>query len=208
MSAEPKRHYTLEEYLELDRTSEERWEFWDGEVYAMSGGTLPHDVISDNIFGALRDQLRGRPCRVFSSNRLIKVPAAPPYRYADGSVVCGKVETEKYGGVDLLLNPILLWETLSPSTEAINRGDKFTWYKSIPSLREYLLVAQHRPHVTHFFQQAAGKWDYEEINDINADLYLPLVDCTLSLSEVYRDVEFSQESGLHLLRSPSDNIIP
>jgi Uma2 family endonuclease len=134
----------LEEYLALERESEVRYEYWNGEVFAMSGGTLHHDRIMGNIFELLRTQLRRTGCDVFTNNMQIKVPAAPPYRYADGSVVCGPVEVERFNSNDLLLNPRLIWEVLSPSTEAYDRGDKFSYYKSIPSFREYLLIAQPR----------------------------------------------------------------
>ena len=193
MSLQPERRSTLEEYLVLERDSEVRYEYWNGEVFAMSGGTLHHDRIMGNVFELLRGQLRQRDCEVFTNNMQIKVPAAPPYRYADGSVVCGQVEVERFNNNDLLLNPLLLWEVLSSSTEAYDRGDKVTYYKSIASFREYLLIAQHRPHITHYVKQPAGTWAYEEVNDLSDNLFLPPLDCALALSAVYRDVEFSQE---------------
>src|SRR5262249_33932501 len=140
----------------------------------------------------LRALLRKKGCEVFTSNMQIKVPAAPPYRYADGSVVCGKVEVERFSGNDLLLNPLLIYEVLSPSTEGFDRGDKLTYYKSIPSLREYLLIAQHRPHITQYVKQSDRSWGYTEVNDLGDTLYLPSVDVTLRLSEVYQDVEFER----------------
>jgi Uma2 family endonuclease len=193
MPLQPKRRYSLEEYLALERASEVKYEYWHGEVFAMSGGTLHHDRIMGNVFELLRAQVRRQGCEVFTNNMQIKVPAAPPYRYADGSVVCGQLEVERYNSNDLLLNPLLLWEVLSPSTEAYDRGDKFTYYKSIASFREYLLIAQHRPHITHYVKQQDNTWAYEEVNDLNANLFLPAIECTLALSEVYHDVEFSQE---------------
>lgn len=193
MSLQPQRRYTLEEYLALERESEVRYEYWHGEVFAMSGGTLYHDRIMGNVFDLLRTQLRGKGCDVFTNNMQIKVPAAPPYRYADGSVVCGPVEVERFNSHDLLLNPLLIWEVLSPGTEAYDRGDKFTYYKSIASFREYLLIAQHRPHVTHYVRQQDDTWAYEEVNDLQDQLSLPAVDCTLALSDVYREVTFSQD---------------
>jgi Uma2 family endonuclease len=125
----------------------------------------------------------------------IKVPTAPPYRYADGSVVCGKVEVERFNGNDLLLNPRLVYEVLSPSTEAYDRGDKFTHYKSITSLREYLLIAQHRPHVTHYVKQEDGSWSYTEMNGLESRVHLPSLGVTLRLSDIYRNVEFETGSG-------------
>ena len=191
MSTQPKHRYTLEEYHALERDSEVRYEYWDGEIFVMSGGTLAHDLIMGNASTSLGAQLIGKDCRVFTNNMQIKVPAAPPYRYADGSVVRGKVEVERFNGADLLINPVLIIEVLSPSTEAYDRGDKFTFYKSIPTFREYLLIAQHRPHVTHYVKAESGKWDYEEANGLDSSIYLPSIDCTISLSDLYSGVEFT-----------------
>ncbi len=193
MSTQQKHRYTLEEYLALERESEIKYEYWDGEIFAMSGGTLAHDLIMCNTTNQLTPQLANKRCRFFSNNMQIKVPIAPPYRYADGSVVCGKAEVERFNGADLLINPVLIIEVLSPSTEAYDRGDKFTYYKSIPTFREYLLIAQHRAHITHYVKAETGKWDYEETNDLTSSIYLSTIACTLALSEVYRDVEFSQD---------------
>ena len=196
MSLRPQHHYTLEEYLALERESEVRYEYWNGEVFAMSGGTLHHDRIMGNVFDLLRTQLRRKGCEVFTNNMQTKVPAALPYRYADGSVVCGQVEVERFNNNDLLLNPVLLWEVLSPSTEAYDRGDKFTYYKSISSFCEYLLIAQHRPHITHYVKQQDNAWAYEEVNDLDDSLSLPSIACILMLSDVYRDVEFTPQLSL------------
>jgi Uma2 family endonuclease len=190
MAANPERRYTLEEYLELDRTSEERFEFWDGEVFCMSGGSEEHDEIETNLLAFLKPQLRARGCRVFSSDMRIKVPSAPPYRYADLSALCGEAQFVEVDGVDALTNPTLIVEVLSPSTEAYDRGDKFTHYKSIPTLREYLLIAQHRPHVTHLFKQDDGTWIHAEANDLDSTIKLTSLDCELPLVEIYRGVSF------------------
>lgn len=190
MAANPERRYTLEEYLELDRTSEERLEFWDGEVFCMSGGSLKHERIIRNMLIYLTAKIGGRGCEAFTSNTRIKVPSAPPYRYADLSVICGKVESEEIGGVDALVNPQFIVEVLSDSTEAYDRVDKFTHYKSIPTLREYLLVAQHRPHVTHLFKEEDGKWIHTEANDLESSVRLHSLDCELPLSEIYLGVTF------------------
>jgi len=192
VSTQPKRRYTLEEYLNLERDSEIKYEFWDGEVFAMSGGTLEHDRIMGNLFDLLSRELRERDCQVFTNNMQIKVPAATPYRYADASVVCGKVEVERLNSNDLLLNPVLIIKVLSRSTEAYDRGDKFTYYKSIPSFREYLLIAQHRPHVTHYVKQAGDQWTYGEINDLAATLHLISLGLTLPLNDIYNSVDFGR----------------
>ncbi len=190
MATQPKHKYTLEEYLALERESETRYEFWNGEILAMSGGSYVHDQIISNVHTLFGVQLADRNCSVRTVNMQIKVPAAPPYRYADGSIVCGKAEIEEFNGSNVLLNPTVIWEVLSPSTAAYDRGDKFTYYKSIPSFREYLLIAQHRPHITHYIRENSGKWNYAEYNSLTDKIYLPSIDCTLTLSDVYKGVEF------------------
>lgn len=190
MAANPQRRYTPEEYFELERTSEERFEFWDGEVFCMSGASQAHDRILVNCIVQLSAKLGTRGCRVFSSDMRIKVPSASPYRYADLSALCGEARFEQIGGVDALTNPALIVEVLSPSTEAYDRVDKFTHYKSIPDFREYLLVAQHRPHVTHLFKQDDGTWIHNEANDLDSTIKLSSIDCELSLSEVYQGITF------------------
>src|SRR5919199_2142128 len=190
MAANPERRYTLEEYFELERTSEERYEYWNGEIFCMSGVSEEHAEIETNLIVSLKLKLRGHGCRVFPANVRIKVPIAPPYRYADLSALCGEAEFEEIGGVDGLTNPTLIVEVLSPSTEAYDRGDKFTHYKSIPTLREYLLVAQHRPHVTHLYKQADGTWIHTEANDLASTVELSSLNCELPLSEIYQGVSF------------------
>ena len=198
MSAEPRRKYTLEEYFDLEMSSDARHEYWNGEIFSMSGVSASHAQIEVNLIALLRTKLRGRPCRVFPANMRIHVPTLPPYRYADLSAVCGQPVFEKTSGVDVLTNPVLIVEVLSDTTEAYDRGDKFTHYKSIDSLREYLLIAQHRPHITQYFKQDDGSWSYREVNELPAGLMLPSVDCALELSDVYQDVQFSTAPPLNV----------
>jgi len=202
MSAQIKPRYSLEDYFELERTSEEKWEWFNGEVFCMSGVSPNHGLVEINFAALLSNKLEGRNCRVFPADIRIKTPAAPPYRYADLSVLCGRPIYENIGGVETLTNPELIVEVLSRSTEAYNRGDKFTYYKSIPSLREYLLVAQHRPHISQFVKQSDDSWNQTEVNDLAASLYLPSIDCTLALNEVNRGIEFG--SATPTLVRPED----
>lgn len=190
MAANPKRKYTLEEYFDLELSTNERYEYFDGEVFCMSGGSDAHDQVESNTHLALRLALRDKDCRVFTGNMRIKVPSLPPYRYGDGSALCGKPSFEEIGGVDALTNPTLIIEVLSDSTEAYDRGDKFTHYKSITTLREYLLIAQHRPHITHYSKNEDGSWSYSEVNDLSASIHLASVDCMLELTSVYEGVTF------------------
>ncbi len=189
------KRYTLEEYLELDRNSEERLEYWYGEIFNMSGASEEHDQIVINFITRLSAKTEGRRCRTFSSNMRVKVPSLLSYRYPDVSALCGEARFEEVGGVDVLTNPSLIIEVLSNSTEAYDRGDKFTQYKSIPSFNEYLLVAQHRPHVTHLVKREDGLWTYDELNDLESSLKLAALDCVLAMSDVYQNVSFSSETS-------------
>lgn len=196
MSAIPQRRYTLEEYFELDKNSEERYEYCSGEVICMSGGSIEHSVITVNIAGTLRERLKGRPCRVLSSDVRLKVPKAFPYRYPDVVVVCGQPITEEIQGQVMLANPLLIVEVLSPSTEAYDRGRKFSAYQSIASFQEYLLVAQDRPHITRYLRQSDGQWLRSEVEGLAGAVELASLELTLPLSEVYLLVDFTAaESG-------------
>jgi Uma2 family endonuclease len=196
MFAQPRLKYSLEEYLKLDRDSEARLEYWDGEIFDMSGSSPQHDQLEGNLHFNLRAKLQGKGCRVFLANTRLKVPSAPPYRYSDISALCGQPQFETIGGVEVLTNPTIIIEVLSKSTEGYDRGDKFTHYQSIPSFQEYLLVAQHRPHVTHLVKQADGSWSQREYNELGAIVKLVSLACEISLSEIYEAVNFAPEPPL------------
>ena len=204
MSAIVKPRYTLEEYFELERKSEEKYEYFNSEVFCMSGVKRNHSLATGNIFNSLKNALGTRGCEIHASDMRVKTPSMPPYRYPEVVVACHRAQFEEIGGLDVLVNPVLIVEVLSPSTEAFDRGDKFTYYKSIPSFREYLLVAQHRPHVTHYFKQPDGKWSYEELNDLGDAVDLSSVDCALSLAEIYREVEFPLEIQPPIIQPPDN----
>jgi Uma2 family endonuclease len=183
--------YTLDEYFELEKRSEEKWEFWNGNVWNMSGASLAHEDIVSNTLRALGNRLP-QGCRVSGSNVRVRVPSYLPYRYPDLTVVCGKRDQEIIGGLELLINPQLIVEVLSPSTEAFDRGDKFTYYKSIPSLNEYLLIATAHSHVTHFVKQSESEWINRDILGIKGMISLPTFGVELSLEEIYLDVIFPE----------------
>jgi len=195
MSALPKPIYTLEEYLELEQsTGEIRYEFYDGEVWAMAGASNEHDRIQSNIHFYLRLKLRGHKCRAFLADMRVKVPAFPPYRYPDLSALCGEEKFEFIGKQQMLLNPSLIVEILSPSTEAFDRGSKFTYYKSIESFSEYLLVSTERPNVAQFIKQTDNSWKYLEFNDSDEKVKIESIECEIEMGEIYEDVVFSPGS--------------
>ncbi len=192
MLPKEKFRYTLEEYLELDHESEEKIEFLDGHVFTLAGASSNHDRIQGNGYFALRSKLQGRNCRVFLSDMRVGVPAYPPYRYPDLSALCGDSIIQTLGKQDILTNPQLIIEILSDSTADFDRGYKFTYYKSITSFTEYVLIAQDRPHVSQFIKQAENSWLNREFNTLEDKFRLASLDCELELSELYQDVEFPE----------------
>lgn len=185
MVAIPKERFTLEEYIEFDKNSEERWEYFDGVIVSMSGGTLTHNRISANLLTGLRNMAMTQGCEVLPADMRIKVPKAPPYRYADLVVVGGEPVIEMIQGLDILVNPSLIIEILSESTEAYDRGKKFLAYQSIDSFKEYLLVAQDRPYITHYVRRADGSWLRTDIEGLDCEIELVTISCKMPLHEIY-----------------------
>jgi len=183
-------NYTLEEYAELEKNSEERLEFFEGNVWSIAGASPKHEDIVINTATELKNKLRGRGCKVFGSNLRVKVPIYQPYRYSDISALCESPIYENFYGLEVLINPSLIVEVLSPSTEAFDVNEKFTYYKSIESFTEYLLISQDYPHVVLYTKQDEEVWLHREYNDLQAKVYLSSLDCEVSLSEIYLDIEF------------------
>ncbi|MDQ3586424.1 MAG: Uma2 family endonuclease [Acidobacteriota bacterium] len=207
MTSQPEHRYTLEEYFALELSSEEKYEFWDGRVFCMGGASLAHNQIARNLVTLLDNQLRERGCQTLPADMRIKVPAYLPYRYPDLTALCGRPEIEVVGGLEILTNPALIVEVLSPSTEAFDRGDKFTYYKSIQSFSEYLLVAQHRPHVSQFIKRENGVWAFIEFNDLADVVRCSSVPCELALSEIYRNVTF-EGAARGEFQGPPGSVLP
>lgn len=191
MSAILKRRYTMEEYIELDKHSSGRYEYFSGEILDMACASLSHNRITRNIITDLQNKLAGRLCEVLPSDMRIKVPKALPYRYPDVVVVCGDPIIEEIQGLEMLVNPLLIVEVLSPATEAYDRGDKFHAYQSIESFQEYLLVAQDKPYVTQYVRQAAGAWLRSDIEGVESEVNLASLGFVILLGEIYHSVDFS-----------------
>jgi Uma2 family endonuclease len=191
MTALPKKdRYTLEEYIELDKNSEEKYEYFDGEVFATAGASPAHLRICRNVCNRLTQKLEDRDCEAFPSDMRIKVPAAFPYRYPGVSAVCGEQIFEEILGQQMLVNPILIVEVLSPATAAYDLDEKFTAYQSIKSFREYLLISQSRPHIIHYVRQSKGKWLRSEVDGLDNEVMLESLNVTLSLKEICQHVKF------------------
>jgi Uma2 family endonuclease len=185
----PTQRYTLEEYFALEKASERRYEYWDGEIVCMSGGTLAHGQISGNAYGAIRAKLVGRNCQAFTADMAIKTPALNPYRYPDISVVCGEVQVERIQGIDVILNPVLIVEVLSPNSEDRDRNEKRAAYQDIPSVREYLIVSQEIPHVTHYVR-AGQTWRRADHSMAVEQIECSSIGIALTLGEIYQGVTF------------------
>jgi len=180
---------TETEYLDLERSLESRNEFFDGEVFAMSGGTPLHSQIASNLIQVIGRRLSGGRCVVYTSDLRLKVEATGLFTYPDLSVVCGPLQFAA-GTDDTVLNPTVIVEVLSDSTEAYDRGKKFENYRRMPSLREYLLVSQKEPRIEQFVRQENEQWLLREAAGLEATLALPSLEIKISLAEVFAGVEF------------------
>ena len=189
MSAIPitSQQMTLEEYLEFDYNAEGRYEYFDGEVIEMSGGSPEHSLLGSQINFLLRRELNPKGCLVFQSDVRIKVPAMLPYRFGDVSAPCGKPIYEDLGKSRLLVNPTLIVEVLSPSTENYDREEKFKAYKSIESLRKYILVSQVKKFVTLYAKHNEKFWFQSEYVE-GETLRIESLDCQLSADEIYQGI--------------------
>jgi Uma2 family endonuclease len=192
MTALPKRYFTPEEYLELEVKADYKSQYVAGEIFAMYGAQPPHVFIESNLIGELRNRLRGRGCNVFTSNMRVKAESADLYTYPDVSVLCGKPEFDYLAKPESLLNPQVIFEVLSPSTELFDRGDKFARYRKIPSLTDYVLVASELMRVEHYVRQEGDAWMLTEYSRPEQTVRLRSVDCELPLEEIYYQVTFRE----------------
>ena len=187
MSYQEKTRVTPEQYLALERQAEHKSEYYDGEIFAMTGASLKHNRITLNIGSELNVQLKTRECQAFTSDQRVHVPAIGLYTYPDVVVVCGEPQFADEH-VDTLLNPTLIVEVLSKSTEDYDRGSKFRHYRSIPSFAEYLLVTQDEYRVEHNVRQADGRWLLTEYHSLEDAIPLDSIHCSLPLKEIYAKV--------------------
>lgn len=187
----PRHYYTMEEYFALERAGKARYEYWDGEIICMSGGSRQHARICSNVHLAIGQQLKGSGCHAYTGDLPIRTPTLPPYRYPDVSVACEKAAFENINGIDALTNPTLIVEVLSPATENLDRREKRAAYQSIPSVMEYLLIAQDAPHITRLVRPSEGDvWPRQDVGEPDAAIELVSIECRLSLKDVYEGVDF------------------
>ncbi len=185
-----KTHYTEAEYFEIERTSFGRWEYVNGEIRQMAGGSDDHGMISTSVGRALGNALVPRGCRVYVENLKIHTGDGID-TFPDVSVVCG--ERQYYlGRTDVILNPLLIVEVLSPSTEGYDRGRKFDHYQTIEALQDYLLVEQDQARVL-LFTRRNSHWEMQEVKGLEGAVHLPSVGIDLALADIYALIEFGAE---------------
>jgi Uma2 family endonuclease len=185
-----KRTWTPDEYLAMERSSLDKHEYCDGEVFAMAGASEEHNLIVSNVIRELGNLLRRRPCKVYPSDMRVKVPATGLYTYPDASVVCHRPTFEDDNG-DVLLNPQVIVEVLSDSTEDYDRGTKFKNYRTIPSFVDYVLVSQTEILVEHHVRQPDGSWLMRE-HRAGERIELASIGCAVDVDELYLKV-FGEE---------------
>lgn len=192
MSAQPQVRLSPEEYLALDRSAEFRSEYYDGFMVAMAGASFGHVRITRNLTVDLDLALMGKNCEVFPTELRLRVDPKRLYTYPDISVVCGEPKLAD-DHKDTLLNPVVLIEILSPSTEVHDRGFKFAHYQKLDSLQEYLLISQAEPRVETFRRQADGNWLYSDVRGLGETCRIHSIDCQILLSQIYRQVSFDPQ---------------
>jgi Uma2 family endonuclease len=201
VSTQPKTLITPEQYLEIERKAEYRSEYYQGEMFpmggevlAMAGASIAHNRVVGNLFATLHQQLRSRPCSVFSTDTRVFVAATGLYTYPDVVAVCGELQVLD-ARKDTLLNPSVLAEVHSPSTEAYDRGRKFEQYQSIESFKEYLLIASDRMHVDRYTRQVDGLWLLASASLPCDSLELPSIGCRITLADLYEKVNLAETAA-------------
>ena len=202
MSARPKRRLTEAEYLAIERAAEFKSEFFNGEMFpmqgpggpqGMAGATFAHNAVKENLASALSSALRGGPCRTLSSDMKVKVKATGLFTYPDILIVCGQPEFPDAESTDILLNPAVIVEVLSPSTEKYDRGAKFHQYQQLLTLTEYVLVAQDEALCERFVRQPDGSWLLTTFTGLSTTIDFVTVAARIPLAEIYSGIAFPEK---------------
>lgn len=180
----------IEDYLAFERTATEKHEYYAGEVFAMSGASLLHNRIQSNLNRRIGNLLDGKPCDVFGSDLRVHIPTNSLFTYPDVVVICGEPELLD-DAQDTVLNPSVIFEVLSPSTQSYDRGDKFKLYRDISSLQEYILVATDKPGIEHYQRQPDGTWTLQDFSQLHDLLPIATINCALPLAQIYEGISFN-----------------
>lgn len=189
MLPQRKPYLSPEAYLAQERQAATRSDYWEGEIYALAGASEAHNLIVANLVISLGTQLKGRPCRVYSNDMRVKAQTYDLYTYPDVVLVCDQPQFEDHQR-DTLINPTVLIEVLSPSTELYDRGTKFTVYRTLASLTDYLMVSQHHAFIEQYTRQPDGRWVLTVSAGLDAIVRIESAGCELRLADVYDKVEF------------------
>ncbi|CAA9305068.1 MAG: hypothetical protein AVDCRST_MAG93-4866 [uncultured Chloroflexia bacterium] len=187
MVPQPRTTKSAEEYLAFERSTDQRHEYDGAAIYPMAGASEQHIQICVNLYGLFYNQFRRRDCMVYTSDMRVHIPLSGLYTYPDVSALCGSPQFLD-GHRDTLLNPTVIIEVLSPSTETYDRGKKFRNYRTLPSLQEYLLIEQDTMHVEHYTRQPNGQWLLAEVSELRESLVLSSIDCALEVMDIYEKV--------------------
>ncbi len=189
---------SIQEYFRREAKSETKHDYLDGYAIAMAGGSPRHSLISANIGGEIRAKLRKKPCDLYDSNLLIGFPGLPYTHYPDAAIICGPLEHDPRDLSKItVINPTVVIEVLSPSTEGLDRGEKFDRYRSLASFREYVLVRQDRAEVQTFVKQKDGTWLMRVFTGLKGSVKLESVAISIKLEEIYRGVKFDTAPTKH-----------
>ncbi len=194
MSAKLKTKLTPQDYLVFERKAETKHEYFDGKIFAMAGAKRNHNIVNQNLNGLVWQHLKGKDCESYSGDMRIFVPETELYTYPDLVVVFGEPQFQD-DVFDTLLNPILLIEVLSDSTESYDRGKKFQHYRSIESLQEYILVSQNEARVEKYVRHGDGFWLLSEAVGVNSKIEFSSIECRISLAEIYDKIDFSEDQN-------------
>ncbi len=209
MTAQVQRKITPDEYLAMERDADFKSEYYNGEIFAMAGASRKHNLICGNVFAALHAQFKNRSCEAYTGDMRVRVSETGLYTYPDVLALCEPPlfdDEEK----DTLLNPSLIIEVLSKSTESYDRGEKFAHYRTLSSLKEYILISQNSFQIEHYMRQSGSRWILSEFSHPEDTVELPSVGCSMKLSEVYDKVTFSEKAMQNIVSSvrlfPEKNI--
>ncbi|MGA9769443.1 MAG: Uma2 family endonuclease [Blastocatellia bacterium] len=190
MSSQSSSKHTPQEYLAIERATQQKNEYFNGEIFARGGASERHNLIVGNVFASLHTQVRGKPCKVYSSDMRVRINATGLYTYPDVVALCGEASFDDEQQ-DTLLNPDIVIDLLSKSTEGYDRGDKFAHYRKIESLKEYVLISQDKNRIERYLRQPDNQWLMSEVSQLQETLNLPSINCTLLISDVYDKVDLT-----------------
>lgn len=189
MTAAEQPYWTPKDYLTFERASDQKHEYLDGEIFAMAGASARHNVILANTIANLHGQFRKRDCTVYPSNLRVSIPRSNTYTYPHITIVCGTPQFED-DERDILLNPTVIVEILSDSTERYDRGGKFQRYRRLDSPQEYVLISQDSQHIEVYRRLPDDRWILSDVHETDSTIALESIDCTLALADVYEKVSF------------------